>query len=692
MAMRTRGIVAALLGLLSVWCVAGAAAASPTAPAPDVLLITVDTLRPDALGWVSGGDVTPQIDSLAREGFAFAGAVSTAPLTLPAHSSLFTGLVPPRHGVRDNGQLLGAAPPLLAEAFAAAGYATAAFVSGYPLSRPFGLARGFEHFDDALSEGEGQWLERRAPDTVGAALEWLNETRRPWFVWVHFYDPHLPYDALGVENPSRDARVAYSSEVAVVDLAIGRLLAGLGDGGNGRRLTVFTADHGESLGEHGEASHGYFVYESTIAVPLVFHYPGILEPGGSDGAPSLVDVAPTILDLAGLAALPGVDGVSLRPTLEGRSQVLAPSYLESFQPWHSYGWSPLRGVRQGDWKWIAAPEPELYRLDEDPQESANLYSENVAQGRALHRALREFLDREPVASATVDDPEVLARLRALGYLGAGSDPTEPPAGLPDPKARLDLRQLLTEGQEHLDAGSPDAALARFDAVLAEEPGNRFALSRSGLALMQLGQIRAAVERLRAALELGPEQAETRALLAEALGRADDWPAAAGEWMEVVRRQPGAARNWSNLGAALGRSGQVQRAVEALARAAELEGTSDRLARLAFAEFAAGRLEDAARHLQEAAVEAGERGFRHAGALGLILARLKRPAEARSWLARAGRDEPEYAEARLALARIEAADGRADEARRALGEALEAAPALRPRAQADPVLAPLLADG
>ncbi len=147
------------------------------AQAPDVLLITVDTLRPDALGWVSGNGATPEIDRLARQGFAFAGAVSTAPLTLPAHSSLMTGLVPPRHGVRDNGQLLGAGPRLLAESFAEAGYATAAFVSGYPLSRPFGLARGFEHYDDALSEGEGQWLERRAPDTAAAALEWLGEAR-----------------------------------------------------------------------------------------------------------------------------------------------------------------------------------------------------------------------------------------------------------------------------------------------------------------------------------------------------------------------------------------------------------------------------------------------------------------------------------------------------------------------------------
>ena len=677
-----------------------AGAAAPPAAAPDVLLITVDTLRPDALGWVAGGDATPAIDRLAREGFAFAGAVAPSPLTLPSHSSLLTGLVPPRHGVRANGQLLGAGPRLLAEAFAAAGYETAAFVSGYPLSRAFGLARGFGHYDDALSEGEGQWLERRAPDTVAAALGWLRTAQRPWFVWVHFYDPHLPYDPVE-KPPGKDARGGYDGEVAVVDRAIGTLLAGLEAAAAGRaeetpggapRLAVFAADHGESLGEHGEASHGYFVYESTIAVPLVFHYPGIVAAGRGEGAPGLVDVAPTILDLAGLPPLLDVDGVSLRPTLEGGEPPLAPSYLESFQPWHSYGWSPLRGVRHGDWKWIAAPVPELYRLDEDPMETTNVYPDNVARGRAMHRMLRQFLDREPVASSGVDDPEVLAKLRALGYLGAGAAPGEPPADLPDPKARLPLRGLLTEGQELLDAGAFAGALAKLDAALAEEPDNPFALSRSGLALLRLGESAAAAERLRRALARGPGEVETRALLAEALGQAGDWQAAAGEWMEVVRRQPGVARHWSNLGGALGRGGEVERAVAALTRAAELERSPDRLSRLAFAEFGAGRLADAARHLEEAAALAGAPAFRHAGALGLILYRLERVEEARAWLARSSRTEPEYAEARLALARVEAAAGRAEEARRALGEALAARPGLRPEAQADPLLAPLLADG
>ena len=202
------------VGTLGAWCaglVLLAARAGVAAERPNVLLITVDTLRPDALGWVSGQNATPVIDRLAAEGFAFSAAVSPVPLTLPAHVSLLTGLVPPRHGVRDNGQILGSAPKLLAEAFAEAGYRTAAFVSGYPLSRPFGLARGFGHYDDTLLEGEGQWLERRASETSEAALEWLASAGEPWLVWVHYYDPHLPYDprepswrrTAGVSDPPR---------------------------------------------------------------------------------------------------------------------------------------------------------------------------------------------------------------------------------------------------------------------------------------------------------------------------------------------------------------------------------------------------------------------------------------------------------------------------------------------------------
>jgi Flp pilus assembly protein TadD len=249
--------------------------------------------------------------------------------------------------------------------------------------------------------------------------------------------------------------------------------------------------------------------------------------------------------------------------------------------------------------------------------------------------------------------------------------------------------LLTEGQELLDGGAMLQAVAKFDRALEQEADNRFALSRSGFALVQLGRWPQAIDRLRRALELDGEQPETRSLLAEALGYAGENAAAVKEWMEVVRLQPTVARHWSNLGAALGKAGRLSQAVAALDRARALEPeSSERLKRLAFAEFSAGRLESSADHLQKAAARE-EGDFGHSAALGLILVQLQRPGEARRWLATAGPGEPEYGEARLSLARLEVSSGRVEAARRALAEALASAPGLRSRAQADPMLEPLL---
>ncbi|HEX5759627.1 MAG TPA: sulfatase, partial [Thermoanaerobaculia bacterium] len=225
---------------------------------PDVLLLTIDTLRPDALGWVAGRNATPHLDALARSGFRFPAAVAPAPLTLPAHASMLSGLVPRRHGVRDNGQVLGGGFPVLGEALRGAGYATAAFVSGFPLSRQFGIDRGFDHFDDRLTAGEGAWLERPAADTVAAAAAWAERARSPWFLWVHLYEPHYPY-APPARLRGPGPRGAYDGEAALADEAVGTLVRRLDARGRRQglpRLTLFAADHGESLGEHGEGTHG----------------------------------------------------------------------------------------------------------------------------------------------------------------------------------------------------------------------------------------------------------------------------------------------------------------------------------------------------------------------------------------------------------------------------------------------------
>ena len=614
---------------------------------PNVLVITVDTLRPDALGFVAGRNRTPAIDRLAAEGFAFPSAVSPVPLTLPSHAAVMTGVLPRRLGLRDNGQVLGPGPRTLAEAFKERGYATAAFVSGYPLDSAFGLARGFDVYDAALAPGGGGDLARSAAGTVEPAIRWLAGARAPVFAWVHFYDPHYPYEP-PAEFARPGTRGPYDGEVAFVDAAIGRLADAFASRGDG--LTVFAADHGESLGEHGEGTHGFFVYDSTVTVPLVFRWPGRVAAGSSPAGARLVDVAPTVLDLVGLAAEPDTDGVSLRAALDGGAAPAEPAYVETFQPWHSYGWAPLKAVRHRGLKLIAAPRPELYDLAGDPGETTNVIGSRPADAATLQRLLAAVEARPAAAVREVEDGDARARLEALGYVSTGGASGDPPAdGLRDPKDGARLRTLLTEGDLRLRGGDHAGAVSRFEAVLKEDPANRFALHRGGVALLRAGQTARALPRLEEAVRLDPRGPEVRIALAEALSASARHREAATHWMEAVRLQPRRADLWANLGSALGSSGRMTEAVDAMAKAVELKPEEPRLRlRLAFAEHAAGRREDAARHLKEAADRQGP-GFVHSAALGLVLLELGRREEARDWLIRSRPGEPDHDAARAALA-------------------------------------------
>jgi len=657
-------------------------------PRPNVLLVTIDTLRPDAVGFVAGRNPTPAIDALAADGFRFPTAVTPTPLTLPAHASLMTALLPRRHGARDNGQVLAPGPATLAETLRSAGWTTAAFVSGFPLRALFGIDRGFAHYDDTLPLGRRARLERPADATAAAALAWIATTKAPWFVWVHYYDPHDPY-VMHPEFPREGRQGAYLSEVAFADHALGVLLHGIAERHAGPLLTVFTSDHGESFGEHGESTHGFFLYDTTVTVPLVVHFPGRVGPGSSALPARLVDVAPTMLALLGVPSPAGVDGQSLVATIDGGAAALPPAHLETLHPWLTYGWAPLMALRTADRKLIDAPRAELYDLARDPGETTNLFADRPDEARALGEELARLTPPAAVAGARPDDERVRASLEALGYVTGSSAAGEAPGGLPDPKDRVEMRRALLRADGLLGRDKPREAIAAYDAILAREPGNRYAMFRSGIAYSRAGAPRAAAERLTRAVDLDPSSADAHFALADALAKSGETERAIAEWREVIRLQPRRGVAWSNLGTLLAERGRGDEARQMLAKAVEIEPDNPRLlVGVAQAERALGEPEAAIGHLEEAARVAPAE-FRLAATLGILLLEQGRRDEAEAWLARSRPEDADWAEGRLVLARDLAAQGDTAGATATLREALAAHADLYGRVMADPALAPLL---
>jgi arylsulfatase A-like enzyme len=415
-------------------------------PSIGVVILTLDTTRADRLSVYGFMDaVQPNLERLAREGVVFDQATSVAPLTLPAHCSLFTGLYPPAHGVRDNADRpLAPEHTTMAEVLRARGYRTAAFVGSAVLDRERGLAQGFDVYSDVYSgvddgvepdpSGESR-RQRPANEVMDDAIRWLDGIGSSRFLlWAHLYDPHRPY---APPEPYRSKYAdAYIGEIAFADAQIGRLLTALE-----RRhlldstIVVVSGDHGESLGDHGERDHGVFVYESVLRVPLIIRGPH-LAAGRIPDVVRLVDVMPTVLDLLGMPA-PPAQGTSLVDLMRGTRQLDLEAYSESLYP-QRFGWSPLRSLREGRYKLIDAPRPELYDLERDPFEQRSIYQERRDVANAMERRLSELADPAfsgSSAGLTVASPEVRQRLAALGYVASGHPPNAAPErrDLPDPK-------------------------------------------------------------------------------------------------------------------------------------------------------------------------------------------------------------------------------------------------------------------
>ena len=474
------------LGFLRVFAVAALTAACgqqqpavpPPADRPNVLLITIDTLRADRLGGYGHRmAATPTLDGLAARGARFATAVAHTPLTGPSHASILTGLSPLGHGFRNNsGFVLASSIKTAAEDFKQAGYRTGAVISGFPLDRRFGFDRGFDAYDDHLPRGNDPrrtpYVERPANATTDAALRWLAsaDARQParWFLWVHYYDPHAPYEPLG-DLATRFAGSPYDGEVAFVDRELGRLLRALEEKQElARTLIVATADHGESLGEHGEGTHGVFVYDATIRIPLIMAGPRIAAGRVSDTVGRLIDVLPTMLDYAGIPLRADLDGRSLRPTIEGHAMGDAPAYAESLYAQLELGWAPLHAWRSSKAKLIDAPRPELYDLEQDASELSNVAASQPARVAELRRALDAALRQSPPSASAAIDPEAAERLRALGYVSGGTVPRGTGQSLRDPKDGVRILPRLNRGMSAARI-EPDTAIRELSAVLAEDP-------------------------------------------------------------------------------------------------------------------------------------------------------------------------------------------------------------------------------
>ncbi|MBI5363284.1 MAG: sulfatase, partial [Planctomycetes bacterium] len=443
---RARGVAAARLALP-----VGAllAACARTDPRPNLLLVTLDTTRADALGcYVMRPGLTPNLDALAARGVVFERARTVAPLTLPAHASMLTGLVPPRHGARDNGLVpVPSKARTAAELLAEAGYATGGFVSAAVLDPAWGLAQGFEVFDappPPPPESVVHMEERAGSATVARALAWLGarDEARPFFAWVHLFEPHAPY-APAPEFLARANGDAYLGEVAAVDHEVGRVLDALrGSGELERTLVLVVGDHGESLGQHGEPTHSVFCYEPVLRVPLVVQLPGGARAGErSKATVSVVDVLPTLLDAAGVALPPGLDGRDLLQPPDPARAV----YFESYCGWLNYGWSPLAGAARGDEKYVWSGVDELFDLATDAREKQNRASTRPDVCAAWRATIAELVAGpalSPDAGRDVD-AEQRARVQKLGYAGAA----EPGLALPAPCATTGLSSPLERKPE-----------------------------------------------------------------------------------------------------------------------------------------------------------------------------------------------------------------------------------------------------
>lgn len=515
-----------------------------------MLLVTIDTLRADRVGCY-GYDLaeTPNIDALGKRGVRFENAQSVAPITFVAHTSLMTGTIPPHHGVRDNGSHR-ALPELttLAEVLDGAGFRTGGFTAAFVLDSIYGLDQGFDEYGDVprmVATPKSEFEERSGQEVNREAMAFLDRVGKQerFFLWAHYFEPHKPYPPVD-QLPAHMKDRPYDAEVAMADRILGQLLRKLEQVGRAEEtLVVLTSDHGEMMGEHGEETHTFFVYQAALHIPMIFAHSSLPAGGVVTERVSLVDVMPTILELLDVSPTPTPPpGGSLVSLMRGEAPVHQRStYFESWTPLLNYGWAPLQGVAEGDLKYIRVPRPELYRLNSDPGEKTNLFAQDPEAANRLAASLDRLLaENEDLARAARAEREMSAeerqRMASLGYTGTAAA-TNPEVTLRDPKDGIARIQKEQKVRNFLDTDQQEQAAALLDELLDEDPDNPVFNAHYGLLRMKQNRHSEAIPYLKRAIASGLDNATTRSNLGTCEMKVGNLESAKLELNEALKQNP-----------------------------------------------------------------------------------------------------------------------------------------------------------
>jgi len=619
---KTRTLLSGLLGLLVLMagCHQGGLLRQARAPKLNVVLITIDTLRADHLGCYGySGTKTPNIDQLAKDGALFSRCYTPVPVTLPSHLSIMTGLYPLSHGVHNNGTFV-AGPELLtlAEILKGRGYQTAAFVGSFVLDRRFGLDQGFDVYDDYMSKDKTQPLllynERKAEDVVTEADKWLKENgkNKPFFLWMHCFDPHAPYEP---PEPFATAykKIPYDGEISYTDQMLGKFIATMKEMNIwDQTLVIFTADHGEGLGDHGEKTHAIFIYDSTLHVPLIMRYPKLLPQDRKISQEvCTIDIFPTVLDLMSAKTNKGCQGKSLMGLFEGKDEpVRSELFCETYYPFYNHGWSPIEGLRTKEWVYMKSPKSELYDMVNDRKQLKNLYESHRDVAEKLDRQM-EALKKGVVQSQTqakkvTMDQETSQRLRSLGYVATTHETPEIKslALYPDPKDMINTLDYLNMGTYYFGKGDIKKALEQFQAVLKLNPKDVFThfvlgyiydqTGKTDIAIQQyeetlrldpryvsayndlgtvynrLGQYDKALEQFRKALELNPDYEESVENIGVVYFSMRDYDQAMKYFEQSLKMNPKNQKAYNNIGSVYLVRGEYQKAREYIEKSHQLD--------------------------------------------------------------------------------------------------------------------------